>query len=554
MNLELANSILDILETMQDAVKQMKRSYVSGNIPEFNALSVDLKDGLNVVRNLASQNVEEDSVYRLKDGCTCALMSLEYIKNLIAYNPEEVPWKLDCELLAFIEGTYLKFFYYKIMKEDPERRVELRKRIANTGGFARLAQNIEERSYTCDLSIFMPAYNHLDYSKLCIASILDNLPKGISYELILLNHGSTDGTKEYFESLPGVHIINLPMNRIFPNAGLRALGGRYSLYISNDIVIGKNAIDNMYKAISGHEDYGWIVPATSAVSNLQTITAEYQNMEEFHAFAAKNNIYDETRHEMRVRLCNPVTMVNTDRFYQLQLELYEQMYCRQNESSFPDDKISLWMRRHGYKSILEKDAYCHHFGSITHRNDYNSQQKWDDFYLQGRKVFLKDFGVDPWGTGFCYDSAFRDCVVDKKNGHIEVLGINCGLGGNSLKIKEQIKEYCHNVDTCLSNITDDPSFLPDLKGISDIAETVSTIKELKNFRKGHIYQYIVWETPFLIKYKFRTLLDHCLDILAPDGKLILKLTNQNREFVLRVFPNRKELGDDWVICEHREYR
>ena len=34
----------------------------------------------------------------------------------------------------------------------------------------------------------------------------------------------------------------------------------------------------------------------------------------------------------------------------------------------------------------------------------------------------------------------------------------------SLKIKEQVKEYCHNTDCILENITDDNKYLMDLKG------------------------------------------------------------------------------------------
>lgn len=199
--------------------------------------------------------------------------------------------------------------------------------------------------------------------------------------------------------------------------------------------------------------------------------------------------------------------------------------------------------------MLAKDTYCHHFGSVTLKDEI-TQRGEQQYYTEGQQLFHKAFGVTPWGTGFCFDAVFLDRVVGEDFGHIEILGINCGLGSNSLKIKEQIKEYCHNMDTYLSNITDDLKFLEDLKGISDTAVIVPTIKELKRFIQDRTYQYIVWETPFLMKYKFKTVLSCCLDALAPEGKLIIKLTSQNREFVLRNFPQRKELGNDWVVCEH----
>ena len=44
-------------------------------------------------------------------------------------------------------------------------------------------------------SIIIPCFNALEYTKQCIESVL--LQTNINYELILINNGSEDGTKEY---------------------------------------------------------------------------------------------------------------------------------------------------------------------------------------------------------------------------------------------------------------------------------------------------------------------------------------------------------------------
>lgn len=298
----------------------------------------------------------------------------------------------------------------------------------------------------------------------------------------------------------------------------------------------------------------WVVPATPNVSNYQTIPSKYSNSEELLQFASKNNHSDHTRWEQRVRLCNPIEIRRSSVFFStggLGLDSCYHTVHPIYSRSFPDDRTSLLLRRNGYKLMLAKDAYCHHFGSVTLKDEVK-QQNEQKYYLEGRREFYNAFGVDPWGTGFCYDAVFLNRVVGEEHGHVEVLGVNCGLGSNSLKIKEQIKEYCHNLDTCLSNITDDSSFILDLKGISDTAQTVTTIKELKAFLNGQAYQYIVWETPFLLKYKFKTVLEVCMGALTPGGKLIIKLTEQSREAIIRNFPDREELGNDWVICQRGE--
>ena len=79
MNRELAYSILDILQTMKDAAKQMKQQYSAGNVELFNSLSIDLWDGLFAVQQTVRQEVPKESWIRLADACTCAMESLKDI-------------------------------------------------------------------------------------------------------------------------------------------------------------------------------------------------------------------------------------------------------------------------------------------------------------------------------------------------------------------------------------------------------------------------------------------------------------------------------------------
>ena len=60
---------------------------------------------------------------------------------------------------------------------------------------------IRDGKYKYDLSLMVQAYNKLDYTRRCVNSLLANLPRTASWELILINNGSSDGTQEYFESV-----------------------------------------------------------------------------------------------------------------------------------------------------------------------------------------------------------------------------------------------------------------------------------------------------------------------------------------------------------------
>lgn len=97
MNQELAYNILEILQTMQDAAKQMKQQYSVGNMEMFNSLSMDLWDGLFAVQQTARQEVPKGSRIRLADACTCAMESLKDINYYVQTAPQKVEWKLEYE-------------------------------------------------------------------------------------------------------------------------------------------------------------------------------------------------------------------------------------------------------------------------------------------------------------------------------------------------------------------------------------------------------------------------------------------------------------------------
>lgn len=500
MNIELAHNILDILQTMKDAAKQMKQQYSAGNMEMFNSLSMDLWDGLFAVQQTVKQEVPKESRIRLADACTCAMESLKDIKYYVLAAPQKVEWKLEYELAPIIETATIQFYYWGIVYEHPEEHAAFRQYLAETDTFEILRVPEMNDTFEADLSIMVAGYNHLDYTIQCVESIKRNLPSQITSELIVYNHGSSDGTKEYFEQDGDVRVINVAVNGVMPFITNKAnMRGHFFLNVSNDIVIGEHAIENLYRCIAEHPQYGYVVPSTPNISNLQTIPVQYKTQEDFFEFARKNNLYAEKRHEQRTRLCNPLQIMESRIWTRLVFDMYEEKCCNMRRMSFPDDKNSLWMRRNGYKCILAKDAYCHHFGSVTLKHDLGKAQEQQQFYLEGRRDFFKKYGVDPWGLGSCYDLQLFDKweipLLDKAT----VLGINCGLGSNSLKVKEILREKGAEHVT-LYNATQEVRFLEDLKGVSDKAFSCNELSDIVANTGVKKYNYVVVEGKLLNSY------------------------------------------------------
>lgn len=88
------------------------------------------------------------------------------------------------------------------------------------------------------LSILIPTYNRLEYLKLSLKSIMEEA-YGLDHEVIILNHGSTDGTKEWLDTVEGIRVIHWEHNR-HPSQGdpwqhmLSIASGEYVILWADD--------------------------------------------------------------------------------------------------------------------------------------------------------------------------------------------------------------------------------------------------------------------------------------------------------------------------------
>ncbi len=540
-----ALEVLDSLRTAQNAVGILLQQADSDDPTVFLRTASVLMRLLDAIETSAKPYAEKQKNIKLPLACRGAKISLQEIAHARDGDLRNCAIKLQYELLPMLEEAYMRFYYWAHVHGGAEREKHyFSKEIYELASNRYINAALETGEYRYDVSFLVQAYNHLDYTKRCVESLLKNIPEGLNCELILWDNGSTDETAEYFKSVHPTKIFQSHINWAAGEAPLRIIEGKYCFRICNDVIVLPNAIENALACMTSDDQIAWVVPTTPNVSNLQTIPMGYATEEEMIAEARKNNIQDPYRWEQRTRLCDPISLCRTAAFYSRD-GICSEGYLNRDGNMFPDDRRAILLRRRGKRMVLAKDAYCHHFGSVTLKSEIEKQNT-EKFYLEGRRGFYDWFGIDPWGTGFCYTPAFLRRVVGEHTGHVEVLGINCGMGSNSLKIKEQIKEYCRNTDCTLSNLTDDARFAGDLKGIGDYAEHLSKIKEFKEFLYQKKFDYIVWDDPFLTQFKFSTLLELCKEHLASNGKLFLRKTEQSQKHFAQCTEDCK-LNEEWAV-------
>lgn len=285
----------------------------------------------------------------------------------------------------------------------------------------------DKKEYKPVVSVVLLAYNQLAYTKKCVESLFRHT-SDVEYELITINNGSSDGTEEYFNSLPNVKKISFPENVGVDkaiNCGFRLAEGTYTLNLSNDIVVTPRWLKNLVACADSDEKIGMVVPVCNFSSNHQTVGLPYSSLEELDQITELYNRTNPALWEERLRLITYTCLFRTD----LQKEIggFDEEF---NPGAYDDDAISFTIRRRGYKLILAKDTYVHHFGSITFGAEYAK----NNLAARNRALFMKKFGVDPWGATMI-DQQIVALADYGRKGEVKILGVGQSCGASLLQIK-----------------------------------------------------------------------------------------------------------------------
>lgn len=107
------------------------------------------------------------------------------------------------------------------------------------------------------ISIIVPIFNVERYLKDCVQSIQDQTYKNI--EIILINDGSTDGSKEICKKIvledPSIKLINQANHGLgyARNAGMKISIGKYIMFVDSDDYLPRDAVESMYNEIKNKD-------------------------------------------------------------------------------------------------------------------------------------------------------------------------------------------------------------------------------------------------------------------------------------------------------------
>lgn len=365
------------------------------------------------------------------------------------------------------------------------------------------------------VSIVVLAYNKLDYTKLCIDSILQ-YTQNINYELIVVNNGSSDGTKEYLDSMLQVKPLHL-VNNVGPtngfNEGLKVAAGKYTAGVCNDFILTPRWLENLLVCIESDERIGYVSPGASMISNMQQINGDYNNIEEMIQFAEQYNHSDSRKWEERVRLLPCVLMVRTELLRHI--GYYDPLFYY---GEFADDDISFRIRRAGFKLVYCKDTFTYHFGSVTVRDDQINNNSLN----VSRDIFIRKYNLDSWSDAIMNPLLLNEFSVKLSMLDPAILGINAKCGANPLQIKNMLK-YKGIKNTKITNYCLENKYLEDIKTVSDYYFE-GTVDEISTHLLGWNFDYILFEYDATKLNNASHIFEVLTDMLNKGGQLGMSLS------------------------------
>lgn len=209
-------------------------------------------------------------------------------------------------------------------------------------------------------SIIILSYNTYELTRLCIESIRRYTSPG-SYEIIVIDNGSKDGSVAWLRQQSGIQIILNEKNVGFPagcNQGIKATSGTDILLLNSDTIVTPHWLEQLGIALYSSTKVGAVGCVTNHCSNGQQIDVSYESIQELQSFAKKYN------HSNPAKWISRTTLVGF--CFLFKREIYEKVGLLDeifSPGNYEDDDYSLRILQAGYELLLCEDTFIHHFGS-----------------------------------------------------------------------------------------------------------------------------------------------------------------------------------------------
>jgi GT2 family glycosyltransferase len=275
----------------------------------------------------------------------------------------------------------------------------------------------EERRPTVLASVIVPVFNQLGFTRPCVSALGRHTRR--SWELVVVDNGSNDGTAAYLAGLRdaapfSLTVISNTTNRGFPaacNQGLAAARGEYLVLLNNDAVVTDAWLDQLIALADSAPDIGMAGPVSNYASPPQLVPdVPYADLGAMDRFASEWRRQNRGRWLEASKLSGFCLLMK-----RRALEAVGGLDEQFGLGLFDDEDLSLRMRQAGFRLALALDLFVHHFGSRTfvgagidtaslfRENRDRFEAKWGVGASVGQEVAVAPWSGSPEQAGIAKD-------------------------------------------------------------------------------------------------------------------------------------------------------
>lgn len=522
MKKKLVPRILELLDAAMEGNLEILARYIEGDMGVVTILLEDLVAVSSVLCTTyepIAEVFEHAYIAEMLENVQDTLISIE--QAIEKDRSDKVLMLMEFQLFPFLRQLREAFYFYGLIYPEKQKMDAY---YANE--FVERYQNpyvTDDKPVKYHVSVLVLAYNHLEKTKQCVQSIIETTDfVKLNAELVLIDHGSTDSTLEYFEQIGVNKVIHFKKNI---RSGAMCIGemiceGKYCAMVWNDTVLTNGWLEILLQCIESDDK---IISASASVpniANLQAVHVPNLGLRQFNDYANSHNRSDSKKWNDRSRICPQVTVYNVRNLNQT--GFFDVLFYTMD---YIDDDFSVRARRHGYRQILCEDVFCYHYGSRTSKAMHEGA---NNSLVIGREIFIQKHGFDPWGNGFCYDLTAIKLLTKgvKQSSSIAALCIDCGMGDSALQFRNEMRQK--GIRCSLYQITDQVMFAPDLRPMSDnfvLAEVGGCTQALADSFPDILFD-VVFLSLSLEKYSdYKVLLSLLRDRMQIGGCLVFSCKN-----------------------------
>ena len=247
----------------------------------------------------------------------------------------------------------------------------------------------EKKSSKAKTSIIIPVFNQLKFTKQCFDALYKVTPNEL-FELIVVNNGSNDGTREFLDDFAKKHfnveVIHNQENLGFAkacNQGARIAEGKYLVFLNNDTIPLYGWLEEMLKVIENEKRVGVVgsklLFPNDTIQHAGVGIADYPlPISPFHIYYKKPTDYPKANIKRDYQAVTAACML-------IPKELFDKLggFDEGFLNGYEDVDLCFRVREAGYRVVYTPKSVLYHFESVSEgrfkavkANEERLQQKW----------------------------------------------------------------------------------------------------------------------------------------------------------------------------------